>query len=621
MIRKHSMPRPISRGALLLVAVLAVLTALSTSAQVRSSHQVSPGDGRVPLPSAKSSRAGKPRSRPESGTLQFLPPVGYFAGGTTTGAVVADVNGDGKLDILAVSGNPDVMGVLLGNGDGTFQPVQTYSTTGYNPWSLAVADLNGDGRLDIVTVNSCVSSDNCTSSSVDVFLGNGDGTFQPAVAYNSGSGSTKIVIRDINGDGKPDLILANGSNLAVMMGNGDGSFLAPIVDGSIPNGTTNSLAVLDLNGDGKLDVVMSAYTATESCGVPAVFLGNGDGTFQPPAILDSVGYCPLTEAVADLNGDGKPDLVVGYYCVNNQDCSQGSVGVLLGNGDGTFQPTVDYSANPDGFAMAITDLDGDGKLDVVLASTGGYGKSIFLGNGDGTLQPALIDYQPLGADSVVAADLNGDGKPDLVMTGGDVEVLINSTGISSTTTSMTSSVNPVLTGRAITYTVTVTSQDGSQVTGYINMYDSARGFTCSGFPVNNQLICTYFYRTKQAGTHVLTATYTGDSTHFGSSSSPLTEYVQFHSTTRVATSGSPSHAGQAVTFTATVTSSKGKIPNGESVSFYDKKTLLGSAPLSNNQASITTSSLSAKKHTIQAIYSGDNQFGLSHGSVVQVVQP
>jgi len=320
-------------------------------------------------------------------------------------------------------------------------------------------------------------------------------------------------------------------------------------------------------------------------------------------------------------------VVVANQCTDDQNCVESLLGVLLGNGDGTFQRTAVYPVGGSGTSLAIADLDGDGRLDVVLSTPSGFGSSInsiLPGNGNGTLQPALLDDQPSGANTVVVGDVNGDGTPDLVMvSAGTLDVLIGAnTGMISTTTIMTASVNPVLAGHSITYTVTVTSQDGSQASGVVGTYDPGHGFYCGGSLLDNQFLCTGGYRNRQGGTHVLTANYEGDSSHWGSLAPPVTEYVQFHSTTRVTTSGSPSHAGQPVTFTAKVFSSKGgRILDGESVSFYDKKTLLGTASLSNETASITTSSLSVKRHSIEAIYSGDQRIGISHGSVIQVVEP
>jgi hypothetical protein len=187
-----------------------------------------------------------------------------------------------------------------------------------------------------------------------------------------------------------------------------------------------------------------------------------------------------------------------------------------------------------------------------------------------------------------------------------------------TVTSLVSSVNPVEVHKLVTYTATVTSQYGGAVTGTVTFQDG--GVTVATVSLTNNQ-ATYSTSYKKGGTHAMTAVYSGDANNAGSTSSTLTEYVEsIGSKTVVTTSGSPSQLGQAVTFTATVTSKKGTIPDGELVSFYNGKTLLGSAALANEQAAYTTSTLSAGKHVIKAVYPGDDTFEPSSGTVKQVVE-
>ncbi len=370
----------------------------------------------------------------------------YSAGEPTTSSIaVADVNGDGKLDLLLAnqcfgSGNCSTGGgvsVLLGNGDGTFQAAQTYSSGGEYTNSIAVGDVNGDGKPDLLVANQCFPNQNCASGSVGVLLGNGDGTFQPAQAYSSG-GSTafSIVLGDVNGDGKPDVLVANRDinsddpftgGVGVLLGNGDGTFQAARTYGSGGLGAY-SIAAVDINGDGKPDVVVANLcTNYNNCsgGSVGVLLGNGDGTFQSTPNYDSGGQAPYSIAVADVNGDGKPDLLVANECIGYGNCSiEGSVGVLLGNGDGTFQPSQTYGSGAYvAFSIAVADVNGDGKPDLVVAnycvsstncSNGVI--SVLLGNGDGTFQAAQT-FSSGGqyALSLAVADVNGDGKPDLVV--------------------------------------------------------------------------------------------------------------------------------------------------------------------------------------------------------------
>jgi FG-GAP-like repeat/FG-GAP repeat len=248
---------------------------------------------------------------------------------------IGDFNGDGILDFVVGELGPsgtDVLGevlVLLGNGDGTFQPGATYRTEGQSVSGVG-ADFNRDGKLDLIQVNGGVFE----------FLGNGDGTFQAAIKVPCGAIDPRaIAVGDFNGDGNADLAVADfgiwdpisnefsGSNVAVLLGNGDGTFQAAgnYSIGPWPYG----IAVGDLNGDGKQDLVITS----EASNNVSVLLGFGNGGFLEADTYDT-GDSPVAVAVGDFNGDGAPDLAV----ANN---NAGTVSVLLNNGNGSFQPPVD----------------------------------------------------------------------------------------------------------------------------------------------------------------------------------------------------------------------------------------------------------------------------------------
>jgi len=396
--------------------------------------------------------------------LSFANPVTYGSGGDQAASVaVADVNGDGKPDLLVANlcgGNvcpaEGSVGVLLGNGDGTFKTAVTYDSGGFDAISIAVADVNGDGKPDVVVVNECNSTPFCSGDGlVAVLLGNGDGTFKTAVTYDSGAnGALSVAVADMNGDGKPDLVVTNCStttncnnygpgSVAVLLGNGDGTFQTAVVYPT--GGDPGSVAVGDLKGDGKLDVVVAQCAGPLSgCepGEVSVLLGNGDGTLQPPVNYSSGADAPGSTTLADLNGDGKLDVVVSNSFSPPNLHGNGAVGVLLGNGDGTFQTVVPYDLNGLGGALAVADVNGDGKPDVVVTVEGGSCTSsstlaVLLGNGDGTFQPE-VDFcsagTPNATSDIAVADLKGDGRLDLVVAtclgsacvdNGAVGVLIN----------------------------------------------------------------------------------------------------------------------------------------------------------------------------------------------------
>jgi hypothetical protein len=377
--------------------------------------------------------------------LSFVAGGPYLSGADGANAVaIADVNGDGKPDLVVANwcayssctAPGTNVGVLLGNGDGTFQPAVEYASGGLYADSVAIAQLRGPGQpLDIIVANCGSSSQvNCVDTSgsgdVTVLLGNGDGTFNTAVSYSLGaSGATSVAVADVNGDGKLDLIVATGSNAAglvgVLFGNGDGTFQA---EATYSSGGLSplALAVADLNGDGKPDVVVSNQWAddTDTNSNVSVLLNDGTGKFPTPVSNLTGGFYPDSIAIADVNRDGKPDLVVANSSVGS-DGGLGNVGVLLGKGDGTFQAAATYASGGYGAAaVAVADVNGDGKLDVVVANCSGSSSDctgsagdvgVLLGNGSGSFQTAVTYTSGSNYPFAVAvADVNGDGRPDVV---------------------------------------------------------------------------------------------------------------------------------------------------------------------------------------------------------------
>jgi hypothetical protein len=330
-------------------------------------------------------------------------PAGSGASAVATG----DFNGDGKEDLAVVNEISDNVSVFLSNGDGTFQAAVNYSVAS-QPFSIAVGDFNGDGKLDLAVVNNL-------SDSVSVLLGKGDGTFQPAVSYGVGSTPNLVAVGDFNGDGKLDLAVVNNlsGNVSVLLGKGDGTF-QPAVNYGVGSNPT-AFAVGDFNGDGKLDFVVGEFIAPNS--IISVLLGNGDGSFQSP-VNSVIGITSSSIAVGDFNNDGKLDVAVaGGHCKTGCPILQ----LLLGNGDGTFQPVESFfnpTRNQPRF-VTLGDLNGDGKLDVVVTYSQ-PGISVFLGTGDGHLQ-SPVNYNNLGlaeTSAVAFGDFNGDGKLDLAVTSG-----------------------------------------------------------------------------------------------------------------------------------------------------------------------------------------------------------
>jgi hypothetical protein len=314
-------------------------------------------------------------------------------GSSPNQVVSADVNGDGKLDLVVANQNGPMVTVLIGNGDGTYTASPSFGNNNGGV-GIAVGDFNGDGKLDIATANG---------SSVGIFLGNGDGTFGTEQDFANTGSSKGVSAADVNGDGKLDLVVTdNNSGITIMIGNGDGTF-TQLGDALGTGGGPNfQVAVADFNGDGKLDIAFgNKYDNTLS-----LLLGNGDGTFQPQTVI-AAGSAPKGCFAGDFNGDGHQDIIL-------TNGSGATVSVLLGNGDGTFQAEKTYAVGPNPWGAAVSDLNGDGKLDVAVANQDDGTVSVLFGNGDGTFQPQHV-IASSGAEAVAIGDTNGDGSPDIVV--------------------------------------------------------------------------------------------------------------------------------------------------------------------------------------------------------------
>jgi hypothetical protein len=335
---------------------------------------------------------------------------------------VGDFNGDGIPDLAVANFNGKSVSVLLGNGDGSFQAPRAYAT-GNGPVSLAVADFNGDGVPDLVVAGA--GADGVYGNTVSVLLGNGDGSFQAKTDFVVGSEPRSVAVGDFNGDGIADLAVANygGKSVSVLLGNGDGTFQAKVdypIEGSDKSGPF-AVAVADVNGDGVPDLVVANahYLAN---GTVSVLCGKGDGTFLP-AIYFGAGKDPFAVAVGDLTGTGHSDIVTANYDGN-------CISVLRGDGNGSFQSAVEYPAGSAPYSVAIGDFNGDGIPDIVVPNpypTNGT-VSVLLGNGDGSFRTPVkytVGSRPV---AVAAADLTGDGLLDLVAanySSNNVSVLLN----------------------------------------------------------------------------------------------------------------------------------------------------------------------------------------------------
>jgi uncharacterized protein (TIGR03437 family) len=349
------------------------------------------------------------------------------AASPVTGAVIlTDFDGDGIPDIVVGTGTGsvlagDALAVLRGKSDGSFvgEPVTFVaglSTPAAAASSTATADFNGDGVPDVALAFGPYDG----TPSLQILNGNGDGTFTPGFRSPLAGIPDQTLVADFNHDGKPDLAILESyeNTLQIFRGQGNGTFSSP-TSITLPN-DAEALAVGDFNGDGKLDLAFATNTGTGTGNAGnggAILLGNGDGTFASPLTF-ALAFSPAWMTMGDFNGDGKLDLVFANQGTDSK--TDGSLVILFGKGDGTFgSPTtipLSYGPSVGPTYVYAADLNRDGKLDLVAMLSSYQADSsaaaVLLGNGDGTFQPAVAYTAP--ASTVGVADVNGDKIPDLI---------------------------------------------------------------------------------------------------------------------------------------------------------------------------------------------------------------
>jgi VCBS repeat protein len=327
-------------------------------------------------------------------------------------SVLSDFNNDGILDFATDYGFSQIK-VLLGNGDGSFGhgSIASNNYYGSGPAAIASGDFNNDGYEDLVFG----ADPNGPPTQLQVNLGRGNGKFRQGKPFGQFDNTTvplTIAVGDFNRDGNLDLaVAAFGSSIPVFLGRGDGTFKQP-VDYGIAYGPYNIIAG-DFNGDGKLDLLVDAFGLQ-------MLLGNGDGTFQKARNIISLQKPINGLLISDLNGDGKLDLAFSI-----RESTNGKIGILLGNGDGTFKKAVYYlikNGGIFGFSFTVGDFNSDGKTDLLvnyLVSDTQSETDLYLGKGDGTFQPKKVIKLPglpnYNAENGFAiGDFNSDGLLDFI---------------------------------------------------------------------------------------------------------------------------------------------------------------------------------------------------------------
>ncbi|HUR53927.1 MAG TPA: Ig-like domain repeat protein, partial [Gemmataceae bacterium] len=592
----------------------------------------------------------------------------------------ADFNADGKPDIVLTNYGqvaPDStiplagqkLTVMLGDGAGGFgSPSHLTVGTDQHVTFVAIGDVTGDGTLDLVCTSSTGSPSLGTAGSeagmLTVFQGGAFGTFSKlGQVASGGSNSAWVGLADVTGDGKLDAVVLSfgksddngnnlsGNNMTVFQNNGTGTF-------SLINTVSTGIAFIptagvlgDFDADGKVDIVTtvpgvpSDSNADQPEGFVQFFAGNGAGSFVAGSAPASGGPLPIAITAADVNADGKQDLIVTN--VGNPDSNSGyanfgagtSVGVLFNAGSGSFAaPSVltaglNSGGSTGAFASTVADFDGDGKVDIATITYGHPANgtnarvAVFRGAGGGNFTPDVDSpYNTVTTDGqyLAAANFGGSTAPDLVVVGASnkINVLTNTTAAAApTTTALTAPANPttVTFGANVTFTATVTGgvPNGGTVT-------FLRGATTIGTGTTTGGTASFTTTTPiPAGTYSVTARYEGATGFATSTSSPITLTVNQAATgVGLGSSADPSNFGDTVTFTATVTSPAGN-PTSGTVEFRDNGTLIGTGTVNaGGVATFQTSTLAIGAHPITAAFvAGGNYAGSTSTVLTQDVNP
>lgn len=325
----------------------------------------------------------------------------------------ADLDGDGRSDLVVANENDSSVSVFLADSNGLFSS-RTDIGLGNTPRAVALTDFNADGRPDMaVTIDVA----NQTDDLVAILLNNGDGTFGPRSDFTVGETPSGVVAGDFNGDGRQDVAVANhdSDSVTVLLGNGAGGITSTITLSNVGQGPS-AITAGNVNSGSVLDLVVVGETSDSV----AVLLGNGDGTFTLTA-SGSTGDAPSAVLLADLNADSIQDLAI-----TNREAD--TVLVLIGNGDGTFGGGTEFVTGDGPAAVVAGDFNVDGTQDLIVLNENADSVSVLLGTG-GAVFGVRADFATGdGPTSLVAVDFNGDGRRDLAITnrdGDSVSVILN----------------------------------------------------------------------------------------------------------------------------------------------------------------------------------------------------
>jgi dolichol kinase len=489
--------------------------------------------------------------------------------------------------------------------------------------TVGIGDFNGDGISDLVIAEG-------GGPIVEVFFGNGDGTFKVGPTTPAGLNPTGIAVADFNGDGKPDLavtepVASGNTNVVILLGNGDGTFTAtPSLAGV--ESVSSGIVAADFNGDGKADLAVESAGAL---GWVNIYLGNGDGTFTQAPQSPIQGTAPHGSFVAagDFNGDGIADLVTSSS--SNADSlspvqGNDTLSVLLGKGDGTFQPAVHVvAASLNAFAIssvALGDFNGSGLSGITSAGDAGNNAYVLL--------PQAPQQTATATATLTGVSIIGSGNHNIIAVYSGDSIYQPSTSpplplaAQQQPTTVTLTVSPTTSnyGQPVLMTATLMpiTAEGHNATGAITFVVASKTLGTAAF-VNG--VATFTSSLLPVGTDTVAAIYSGDA-NFASSGGSATEVVTgFPSASVLTASPNPSFVGQTVTITATVTGVGSTVIASGDVTFYDNLTVIGQGTLdATGHATMKTSVLALGVHELSFVYLGDlGYYGSASPQVMQLV--
>jgi hypothetical protein len=514
--------------------------------------------------------------------------------------------------------------------------------------AIASAYLNSDNNLDVVTGDSVITAAQGQpplpdTSTITVLLGNGDGTFQPKTNFAGctvGS-AVQIVLADFNRDGNTDIALgcSNRSKgtggtlggLVIILGNGDGTFQTPTY---YSTGDVSSIATGDFNGDGLLDIAL-----TDNAQQNVIFFtGNGDGTFTQETNTITTSSSARGVVVADFNNDGIDDVAFAVTAEQGGE-TLCNLYMAISNGDGTFNVSANPVAKQIGEFLTAGDTDGNNTFDIVSATItepgnpqkpNPLGNSLFvlLGNGDGTFQTPAVYFSDIPSDPHLA-DVNGDGIPDIIA-GGSIGALVyqgkgDGTFVPYAPGSLPDA-EPIIGGFILTYAVNAGDYNNDGNADLIgtdaNTPHAAVSLSQVQQASNASALTSVAVFPLGSGVHQVDASYSGDSIYIGSVSTtvPLTAAPVDTTLNLVVSPNINILTGQTVTLTADLSPYTVTPPttttDGEAVQFFSGTTSLGTANLSSGVATLTTTALLVGSDSITAKFPGDSNYNPSTSNSV-----